>query len=122
LCLFRELLDGVSWEGDLRDKGVEESWLLVKDAFLRAQGRSVPLNRSRGRGGRKLAWLGNDPLVTLREEKGLCWLWKQGRVTWGEHITPIDKKGRKEDQWNSRLVSVTSVPGKIMEQILLEDE
>ncbi|KFQ03299.1 hypothetical protein N329_03616, partial [Haliaeetus albicilla] len=48
------------------------------------------------------------------------WLTGEIPADWRlENVTPIYKKSWKEDPWNYRLVRLTSVPGKVMEQIIL---
>ena len=48
------------------------------------------------------------------------WLSGEVPVDWQlANVTPIYKKGRRADPGNYRPVSLTSVPGKLMEQIIL---
>ena len=36
------------------------------------------------------------------------------------HVTPVFKRGEKEDPGNHRPVSLTSIPGKAMEELIME--
>ncbi|KFQ29161.1 hypothetical protein N332_02125, partial [Mesitornis unicolor] len=48
------------------------------------------------------------------------WVTGEVPVDWRlANMTPIYKKGQKEDPGNYRPVSLTSVPGKVIEQIIL---
>ncbi|KFO83410.1 hypothetical protein N320_02345, partial [Buceros rhinoceros silvestris] len=48
------------------------------------------------------------------------WLTRKVPVDWREtNVTPIYKKGQKEDPGNYRPVSLTLVPEKVMEEIIL---
>ncbi|KFQ86188.1 hypothetical protein N337_01360, partial [Phoenicopterus ruber ruber] len=65
---------------------------------------------------RELAAVLTKPLSVIYQQS---WLTREVPVDWRlANVTPIYKKGHKEDPGNYRPVSLTSVPGKVMEQII----
>jgi len=67
---------------------------------------------------RELADIIAEPLSIIFERS-----WRTGEVPedWRKaSVTPIFKKGKKEDPGNYRSVSLTSISGKVMEQLTLE--
>ena len=59
-----------------------------------------------------------EPLSIIFERS-----WRTGEVPedWRKaNVTPVFKKGKKEDPGNYRPISLTSIPGKVMEQLILD--
>ncbi|KFV00566.1 hypothetical protein N340_11793, partial [Tauraco erythrolophus] len=90
----------------------------VKDLLLR-----LDVHKSMGPDGihprvlRELAGVIAKPLSIIF---GQSWLTGEVPLDWRlADVTPIYKKGRKEDPGNYRPVSLTSVTGKVMEQVIL---
>ncbi|PKU31106.1 rna-directed dna polymerase from mobile element jockey-like [Limosa lapponica baueri] len=66
---------------------------------------------------RELAEVLTEPLSIISQQS---WQTGEAPVDWRlANVTPIHKKGQKDDPRKSRPVSLTSVPGKVMEQIIL---
>ncbi|PKU43421.1 rna-directed dna polymerase from mobile element jockey-like [Limosa lapponica baueri] len=66
---------------------------------------------------RELTEVLTNPLSIIFQQS---WLTKEVPVDWRlSNVTPIYKKGQKEDSGNYRPVSLTLVLGKVMEQIIL---
>ncbi|GAB0188263.1 mitochondrial enolase superfamily member 1 [Grus japonensis] len=79
--------------------------------------KSMRLDRIHPRVERKLAEVLTKSLSIIYQQS---WLTREVPVDWRlANVTPIYKKGWKEDLGNYRPVSLTSVLGKVMEQIIL---
>jgi len=64
----------------------------------------------------KLAEVLTKPLLMIYQQS---WLTGEVLVDWRlANVMPIYKEGQKEDPSNHRPVSLPSVPGKVMEQII----
>ncbi|GAB0210347.1 protein NYNRIN-like [Grus japonensis] len=79
--------------------------------------KSIRLDGIHSRVLRELGEVLTKPLSIIYQQS---WLSKEVPVDWRlANVTPIHKKGQKEDPGNYRPVSLTSVLGKVMEQIIL---
>ncbi|PKU41015.1 rna-directed dna polymerase from mobile element jockey-like [Limosa lapponica baueri] len=96
---------------------------IIQREVVRDLLQNLDTNKSMGPDGiplRVLRELGEvlvEPLSIIYQQS-----WQTGKVpaNWRlANVMPIHKKGRKDDPGNSRPVSLTSVPGKAMEQIIL---
>ncbi|KFV90925.1 hypothetical protein N326_01924, partial [Eurypyga helias] len=66
---------------------------------------------------RELAEMLTKPLSIICQQS---WLTGEVPVDWRlANVTPIYKTGQEEDPGNYRLVSLISMPGKVVEQIIL---
>jgi len=102
----------------------EDDFPLVEEDCVRDHLSNLDAHKSMGPDGmhprvlRELADIVAEPPSIIFERS-----WRTGEVPedWRKvHITPIFKKGKKEDPGNYRSVSLTSILGKMMEQLILE--
>ena len=79
--------------------------------------KSMGLDGIHPRALKELAGVLTKPLSIIYQQS---WFTGEVPTDWkSANVTPIYKKGRKDDLGNYRPVSLTSVPGKLMEQLIL---
>ncbi|XP_014792346.1 PREDICTED: RNA-directed DNA polymerase from mobile element jockey-like [Calidris pugnax] len=102
----------------------EEDSPSVGEEWVRDHLAKLDIHKSMGPDGmhprvlRELVDVMSEPLSIILERS-----WRTGEVPedWRKaNITPVYKRGKKEDPGNYRPISLTSVPGKIMERLILD--
>jgi len=110
---------------EVREEGYrEDDFPLVEEDCVRDCLSNLDAHKSMGPDGmhprvlRELANVIAEPLSINFER-----FWRAGEVPedWRKaNVTPVFKEGKKEDPGNYRPVSLTTIPGKAMEQLILE--
>ncbi|KAF1534907.1 hypothetical protein FQV19_0007770, partial [Eudyptula minor] len=108
---------------ELEDRGEQGEPPIIQEEAVNDLLRHLDAHKSMGPDGihprvlRELAEELAKPLSIIYQQS---WLMGEVPDDWRlANVTPIYKKGRKEDPGNNRPVSLTSVPGKIMERFIL---
>ncbi|NXF84353.1 RTJK polymerase, partial [Sclerurus mexicanus] len=100
-----------------------EELALVDEDWVRDQLSNLDIHKSMGPDGmhpqvlKELAEVFAEPLPIIFDKS-----WGTGEVPEGwrkANVTPVFRKGKKEDLGNYRPVSLTSIPGKVMERLIL---
>ncbi|KAF1482356.1 hypothetical protein FQV18_0013500, partial [Eudyptula minor novaehollandiae] len=112
-----------TWPPELEDRGEQDEPPIIQEEAVNDLLRHLDAHKSMGPDGihprvlRELAEELAKPLSIIYQQS---WLTGEVPDDWRlANVTPIYKKGRKEDPGNYRPVSLTSVPGKIMERFIL---
>jgi len=103
---------------------IKDDLPLVEEDYVRDHVSNMDAPKSMGANGmhpqvlRELADVIAEPLSIVFERS-----WRTGEVPedWRKaSVTPVFKKSKKEDPGNYRPFSLTSIPGKVMEQLILD--
>ncbi|KAF1517059.1 hypothetical protein FQV20_0009580, partial [Eudyptula albosignata] len=112
-----------TWPPELEDRGEQGEPPIIQEEAVNDLLCHLDAHKSMGPDGihprvlRELAEELAKPLSIIYQQS---WLTGEVPDNWRlANVTPIYKKGRKEDPGNYRPVSLTSVPGKIMERFIL---
>lgn len=71
-----ELVNRTPWEMVLRNEGVEQSWQIVKESFLKMPELLIPSCKKSSKEGKRPEWPSQDLMVKLKCKKELHRQWK----------------------------------------------